>query len=313
MFADDLIMFCKADPTILQHIMAVLHDFNEYARLKANIQKSQMVLGGCSHELWRKCKQIMGLQDSNFPLKHLGVLITKITAKLKIWASRRLSHAGRAMLINIVVFGMFNYWVSIFILPTEVVNKITQLFRNYLWGGIEEFKRVPLISWQHACLPKAQGGLGLKDFTAWNKATIAKVIWAIARKKDISWVKWLHGRYIRGKSWWNFTSAPDSSWYYKKIYQIKEIFEQGCTNQSTWDWQGTSHYTVKQGYKWLMGGNGKVEWAKLIWARSNTPRYAFICWVFIPQRLPTRGVYYSVKTQTGLKIGLNWIGSDRIE
>jgi len=39
MFADNLIMFCKADPATLQHIMAVLHDFYESAGLGANIQK----------------------------------------------------------------------------------------------------------------------------------------------------------------------------------------------------------------------------------------------------------------------------------
>ncbi|KAJ8424186.1 hypothetical protein Cgig2_033664 [Carnegiea gigantea] len=116
---------------------------------------------GCSQELQEKCKHITGLQDSNFPLRYLGVPITasrltkvecrslveKITAKMKIWASRSLLNAGKVVLINSVVFGMFNYRASIFMLPTEVVSKITQLYRNYLWGGIEEFHRVPLISW----------------------------------------------------------------------------------------------------------------------------------------------------------------------
>ena len=37
-----------------------------------------------------------------------------------------------------------------------------------------------------------------------------------------------------------------------------------------------------------MGDNGKVTWAKLIWARSNIPRHAFISWVFIQHRLPTK-------------------------
>jgi len=99
--------------------------------------------------LQNKCQQITGLHDSNFPLKFLGVPITssrltkvecrnlveKITAKMKIWATKSLSYAGRVVLINSVVFGMFNYWASIFILPTKVVSKIIQLCKNYLWGG----------------------------------------------------------------------------------------------------------------------------------------------------------------------------------
>jgi len=144
MSADDLILFCKTDLATLQHIMNVLHEFHECAGLQANMQKSQMVLGGCSPDLQYKCQQITGLQDSNFPLKYLGVPITssrltkvacrnlveKITVRMKIWATKSLSYAGRVMLINTVVFGMFNYWASIFILATEVVSKRTQLCRK---------------------------------------------------------------------------------------------------------------------------------------------------------------------------------------
>jgi len=77
---------------------------------------------------------------------------------------------------------------------------------------------------------KSPGRVGLKEFTAWNKATIAKLIWAIAEKKDNLWVKWVHGRYIREKPWWDFIPALDSSWYRKKICHVKEEFKQGCTN-----------------------------------------------------------------------------------
>ncbi|KAJ8420385.1 hypothetical protein Cgig2_004699 [Carnegiea gigantea] len=124
---------------------------------------------GYKSRFFKTALHLIGPLDSNFPLKYLGVPITssrltkvecrnlveKITARMEIWATESLSYAGRVVLINTAVFGMFNYWASIFILPTEVVNKITQLCRNYLWGGAAEFKRVPHVSWQRACLPKA--------------------------------------------------------------------------------------------------------------------------------------------------------------
>jgi len=46
MFADDLIMFRKADPATLKHFMNVLYDFHDCAGLQANIQKSHTALGG---------------------------------------------------------------------------------------------------------------------------------------------------------------------------------------------------------------------------------------------------------------------------
>ena len=101
---------------------------------------------------------VTGFKDSKFPIKYLGVpiiassltkvectgLVEKIMARMKIWATRHISFAGRAKLINSVLFGMFNYWASIFILPQAVLDKITHTCRNFLWSGTEDYKKVPL-------------------------------------------------------------------------------------------------------------------------------------------------------------------------
>jgi len=168
-----------------------------------------------------------------FPLKYLGVpitasrlikcmdLVNKILAKVHLWDTRSISFANRANLIRSVVFGMLNYWASIFLMTNKVLPNITKIYRNYLWSGKEELHKIPYISWQHTCLPKAQGWLGLKDFQAWNKAIIAKLVWAITHKKDILWVGWVHGRYIKGKSWWEYIPAHYYRWHWRKIYYMK--------------------------------------------------------------------------------------------
>jgi len=140
-------------------------------------------------------------------------LVDKITARIHIWATRNLSFAGRALLINSVIFGAFNYWASIFLLPNEVLEQLTKLYRNYLWSGTADVKRIPHISWNTTCLPKSKGGLGLKNFEAWNKATVAKLVWAISTKKDVLWVKWVHSRYIKEREWWDYTPPHEASWY----------------------------------------------------------------------------------------------------
>jgi len=199
MFADDLILFCKADPHTLKLLMEALGAFHNAVGLKANLHKSQIVIGGASAELRNRCLRVTGLQDTEFPLKYLGVpitasrltkiecsaLIEKITARVHVWATRNISFAGRALLINNVIFGAFNYWASIFLLPNAVLDKLTQLCRNYLWSGSMEYKKAPYISWSMTCLPKREGGIVIKDFVAWNKATFAKLVCTIANKKDV--------------------------------------------------------------------------------------------------------------------------------
>ncbi|KAJ8420992.1 hypothetical protein Cgig2_013321 [Carnegiea gigantea] len=94
---------------------------------------------------------ITGLQECSFPLKCLAVPITasrltkidckNLVEKIFTQATRSISFACRLMLISSVVFGMFNYWASIFLLPIEVVDRITQICRNYSCSGTDEFKK----------------------------------------------------------------------------------------------------------------------------------------------------------------------------
>ena len=249
-FVDDLILFSKADPFSLQQIMSVLHKFQSCVGLKTNFHKSQMVFGGASLQLQQQCRGIVGLKESSFPLKYLGVpivssrltkvecteLVDKMTARIHTWATRNISYAGRLVLINTVLFGIFNYWASIFLLPQEVIDRLTKVSRNFLWFGSEEFKHPPFLSWKQSCHTKATGGLGIKDYAAWNKATIARLVWDIARKKDNLWVKWIHGRYLRGKDWWDYSPPPDSSWYWKKLCKIKVVFKDGPLNPIPRKW-----------------------------------------------------------------------------
>jgi len=56
-FADNLSMFGKVDPISIKHIKDALLSFSECAGLQANLNKSQMVLGGCSYDLQMQCLQ----------------------------------------------------------------------------------------------------------------------------------------------------------------------------------------------------------------------------------------------------------------
>jgi len=146
MFADDLILFYKAHPASLQYVMKALEEFHACARLQANPTKSQVVFGGYSQEQQQQCVRIIGLPERSFLLKYLGAPITtsrltkiecrglvdKILAKVHLWATRSISFARRAKLITSVIFGMFNYWASIFMLPNEVLDNITKIYRSYL-------------------------------------------------------------------------------------------------------------------------------------------------------------------------------------
>ena len=295
MFADDLLIFSKANISSLMLVQDALQEFRSSTGLQANSSKSQLILGGCSESLHSQCLQLMQMAEAHLPIRYLGVPITsspltmmdcnllvdKITARIRIWSSRHLSYAGRIALINSVLFGLFNYWATIFLMPQKVISRITSLCRNFLWGGKEDHsKPPPPIAWKTVCQAKKHGGLGIKDFEAWNNALIAKLVWAVATKKDVLWVKWVHGRYLKHQDWWSYNPPLDCSWTWKKICNTKEKFKSGCCGIGLWDFQGSRHYTPRDGYRWLKGGD-TVPWHRLIWSRASIPRHAFIAWIFM--------------------------------
>jgi len=95
-------------------------------------------------------------------------------------------------------------------------------------------------------------------------------------KKDNLWVKWVHGRYLRGGDRWTYTPKSDTSWYWKKLLKVKERFRT----------YPKSEYIVKQGYRWLTQTYSNKKWTKLVWNRVSIPRHSLTAWLFMHQKLP---------------------------
>ena len=79
---------------------------------------------------------------------------------------------------------------------------------------------------------------------AWNKASIAKLAWAVALKKDNLW---------------------------KKVCKIKDEFMWGSKPNQKWVWSTTEEggYTIQSGYKWYLNNEVKCRWHKIILANTK--------------------------------------------
>ena len=151
------------------------------------------------------------------------VILKKIRLSLNSWASRNLSYAGRTQLIQSVLLGIRNHWMNIFLLPQHVVRDIDRMCRNFLWGVKETRIKFHLASWEFVCRPKAYGGLGFREGSAWNKTMIAKFLWAISFKQDQFWVKWVNTIYLKGVPIRDYKLKQDDSWYWKKTNQAESF------------------------------------------------------------------------------------------
>lgn len=78
-----------------------------------------------------------------------------------------------------------------------------------------------LVSWQDVCTPKSEGGLGLRQMKAWNKASLAKHVWRICRNEGDLWTKWAKKILLKHNSIWQVTTPADCSFSWRKILKIK--------------------------------------------------------------------------------------------
>lgn len=91
------------------------------------------------------------------------------------------------------------------------------------------------------CKPKANGGLGVR-----NIAYLGKYIWAVAKKADNVWVKWVHSVYLKQQDWWEYVPPREASWSWKVICRLKMEMKGGFLSNG---WGSGNAYTIKAGYK----------------------------------------------------------------
>ena len=95
-------------------------------------------------------------------------IIRKFEARLNKWNQRSISMDGRITLINVVLTAFPLFYMSLFRAPTTVINRLTAIERQFLWGGNLEGKKIAWVAWSQVCASRERGGLGIKDIKALN-------------------------------------------------------------------------------------------------------------------------------------------------
>lgn len=89
----------------------------------------------------------------------------------------------------------------------------------YLWTGSEFRYYSAKVKWMHICAPKAEEGLGFRNLREWNKATMLRQpLWALSKKADSLWVKWVHTCVIKGKC-----LPTEASWTVRKFFELRAV------------------------------------------------------------------------------------------
>ncbi|XP_022040145.1 uncharacterized protein LOC110942657 [Helianthus annuus] len=237
-FADDLFIFAKGEIASARCIMKALDSFSKMSGLLPSVQKSTVFFSNVPSYVKAAILNLMPFKEGSLPVKYLGVplistrllqkdcllLLEKLENRIMHWRNKLLSFAGRLQLINSVLSSMHIYWSSVFILPNRVIQKLEALMRNFLWSHDSAFQKGrSKVSWKTVCVPKYEGGLGIRRISDANVALMTNHIWSILSRRHSVWVEWVHSYRLRGKSFWVCKVPASCCWSWRKILQLRPI------------------------------------------------------------------------------------------
>ncbi|XP_022762128.1 uncharacterized protein LOC111308033 [Durio zibethinus] len=240
-FADDLLIFTKWN---LKSIQKVLELFYSFSDLQLNFTKSELYCTGVSRDKIDEILVAARFKHGSLPVRYLGVplvtrrlsvgdctpLVQKITARIQCWATRHLAYAGRLQLIQSVIFSLHNYWCRHFILPKQILKKITQLCLRFFWKGQTSIIKGAQVIWQVICRPKSKGGLELKDIEVWHQVCVLRRLWSIFTQAGSLWIAWIQSYVLKGRSIWEIPISHSCSWGLKKMLKLRSIASKFLTH-----------------------------------------------------------------------------------
>ncbi|XP_070026638.1 uncharacterized protein [Nicotiana sylvestris] len=144
------------------------------------------------------------------------------------------------------------------------------------------------VAWDLLCRPKKCGGLNIKGCKPWNVASVGKLLWQLVTNKEVLWVRWVHGVYMKiCRSIWDHNPPADCSWYWKKINGLKRNMAHWY-NGSTYTLTGNGAYSVSSSYNAMLGHMSRSWEMNLVWSGVMLPRHIFVLWLANQQKLQTK-------------------------
>nr|KAJ0202709.1 hypothetical protein LSAT_V11C500285080 [Lactuca sativa] len=234
MYADDVMIVGEWYELNFINLNRILRCFHLSSGLKVNLGKSKVFGIGVDNLDIDRLASILHCEPGCFPFKYLGLpiganmnlvkswnsIIEKFKNKLSIWKAKNLSFGGRLTLVKSVLGSLPLFYFALFKAPKKVIAVLEGIRRRFLWGGVENCKKIHWVAWETITRPKKLGGFGVGDLRSMNIALLAKWWWRFRVEQNSLWsscIRALHN--TRGIDGMAFARCGiPGPWL--KIYQI---------------------------------------------------------------------------------------------
>ncbi|KAM6543504.1 hypothetical protein CsatB_007951 [Cannabis sativa] len=239
MYADDLLIFAKAENGNVTAILDALDKYCYWSGQQINVRKSKVFFSkNCPLRCRDSIKNLLGFEEMNGGERFLGnpllfkgnrskdfdFIIDKTSSRFEGWRARLLSQAARLTLIKSVLAAIPIYTMSVFKLPKKTTNRIDGIIRRFWWTGqAKDGRYLSLKAWDSLCKPKSCGGLGFRRAEDINFCLLAKFGWTLASKQTCLWKSILLDRYYHETAFGDSVLPSNASPVAKSIWATKDF------------------------------------------------------------------------------------------
>ncbi|CAL9025350.1 unnamed protein product, partial [Prunus brigantina] len=204
--------------------------------------------------------------------------------------------------------------MSLFKMPSSVVNKVEKLMRSFLWEGVEEGKKDHLVRWDLVAKFKIEGGLGVGSLMEKNEVLCAKWLWLFHLEPNSLWHLVIRSKYEVARNGWDanpllqapfvilgriflLVSIPFYSVDFSfrrnlnerelaEVIKMLDILDEIRLSPSKldrrwWELEGSDSFSCKSFRSFLLN-NGMLEAFppySLIWKAKSPPKVKVLVWL----------------------------------
>ncbi|KAL5783292.1 hypothetical protein ACOSP7_008321 [Xanthoceras sorbifolium] len=156
-----------------------------------------------------------------------GSILDRVWNKLQGWKGKLFSTGGKEVLIKAVAQAVPSYAMSCFKLPVSLGLEIQKLCADFWWGSSKEKRKMHWFSWKRMCQPKNEGGMGFREFQAFNKAMLAKQGWRILNDPSSLLSRVLKAKYFPKSNFLSSKLGWKPLFVWRSILWGREVIRKG--------------------------------------------------------------------------------------